>query len=349
MAYSGVRIIIIWLACAAIALASPIYTAANLGGTVGYSVSSTGEVAGWAQTPSGAQQAFVSNGGSATALSFPFATETFAYGVNAAGTVVGTSYINGQAHGAVWTSSSATDLGAGVYATGINDSGEVIGSNGHAFVLENGQYQDLGAIPGANWSAAYGINDSGTVVGDGMTPAGTFRAIIWSAQGGMTVLGTLGGASSQANAVNNRGEVAGFASLASGYQHAFSYSNGTMTDLGTLGGGSSYAYGINASGQIVGYSYLAGGDTHAFLYLNGQMLDLNSLLVPGSGWELLAAYGINDQGQITGEGLYNGVLSAFLLTDPPAGGTADLAPVPEPGVIPLLGLGALVLLWRRRS
>lgn len=157
----------------------------------------------------------------------------------------------------------------------------------------------------------------------------------------MILLGTFGGSSSQATGINNNGEVVGFASLPSGYQHAFSAIDAMMVDLGTLGGGSSYAYGINDGGDIVGYSWLADGDQHAFLYEDGTMLDLNSLIPSNSGWELLQAYAINDSGQITGVGLYNGQLTAFLLTDPPAGGWS-IAAVPEPSMA--LVLGAVLLL-----
>ena len=86
----------------------------------------------------------------------------------------------------------------------------------------------------------------------------------------MIVLGTLGGSSSQATGVNNSGEVVGFASVADGYQHAFTMLDAMMIDLGTLGGGSSYAYGVNDSGEIVGYSWLADGDQSAFLYDDGD-------------------------------------------------------------------------------
>ena len=54
--------------------------------------------------------------------------------------------------------------------------------------------------------------------------------------GVMTDLGTLGGAFSQANAINNAGQIVGVFSTVTGSSHAFFYQNGIMTDLGTLGG-----------------------------------------------------------------------------------------------------------------
>ena len=318
---------------AAVAAANPIYTVTGLGGlggpSTGYAINSSGAVAGWAQNPSGNQQAFVSTPGGLQALS-PAGTDGYAYGINNAGTVVGTTYVNGTAHGTIWSPSGATDLGANSYAMAINNSGEVVGGNGGAFKVVNGQMQSLATPQGIGWSAAYGVNADGTVVGDGQLANGNFRGMIWGPDGSVILLGTLGGNSSQATDVNNSGEVVGFSTVASGYQHAFSMLDAMMIDLGTLGGGSSYAYGINDSGEIVGYSYLANGGQSAFLYVDGTMLDLNSLLPDNSGWDLLSAYGINASGQITGEGLFDGQLSAFLLTDPPAG-PFGITPVPEPG------------------
>jgi probable HAF family extracellular repeat protein len=334
------------------AAANPIYTVADLGGlggpATGYAVNSSGTVAGWSQNPSGTQQAFVSTPNGLKALSSG-SSDSYAYGINNSGTVVGTTYVNGTAHGTIWSGSGGTDLGANSYAMAINNSGEVVGGNGDAFTAVNGQVQSLANPSGVNWSAAYGINDAGTVVGDGQLANGSFRGIIWSPAGSMILMGTLGGTSSEATDINNSGEVVGFASVSSGYQHAFSMMDALMIDLGTLGGGSSYAYGVNNSGEIVGYSWLANGDQHAFLYDDGTMLDLNSLIPNNSGWELLQAYGINDSGQITGEGLYNGQLSAFLLTDPPAG-PADIAAVPEPRELLILGaaLALMALVWLRR-
>ena len=65
-------------------------------------------------------------------------------------------------------------------------------------------------------------------------------------------LGTLGGSRSDAQAINDSGEIVGGSETPSGDNHAFLYSGGRMRDLGTLGGSSSYASGINNSGQIVG-------------------------------------------------------------------------------------------------
>jgi probable HAF family extracellular repeat protein len=331
------------LVFAAVAAANPIYVVASP--ATGYAINSSGTVVGWAENPSGNQQAFVSTSNGVKALSAA-TTDGYAYGINNSGTVVGTTYVNGTAHGTVWSPSGSTDLGANSYALAINNAGEVVGGNGSAFTVVNGQLQSLGSPQGVAWSAAYGINDGGTVVGDGQLANGVFRGMIWNPDGSVILLGTLGGNSSQATAIDNGSEIVGFASVSSGYQHAFSMLDGVMIDLGTLGGGSSYAYGINDSAEIVGYSYLANGGQSAFLYDNGTMLDLNSLLPANSGWDLLVAYGVNDSGQITGEGLYHGQLSAFLLM-----GSEGLAAVPEPRV-PLVPGAALVMmalfgLWRR--
>lgn len=322
----------------------------SLGGSsaIAYGINDSGSVVGWAETAGGTQNAFLSANGAFQNLALPSSSDSYAYGINASGTVAGNSVIDGQTQGTIWSGGTATNLGAGVFATGINDAGVVIGSNGHAFELVNGTFRDLGLLPGGDWSAAYGINDAGTVVGYGNVDSVTYRGFVWTATGGMMELGTLGGSDSEAMAVNDSGEVVGQASLADGSVHAFSAIGAMMTDLGSLGG-SSYAYDINDSGEIVGYSWLSGsgGDTHAFLYENGAMVDLNSL-IDTAGWELIAAYGINNAGQIVGEGLYQGQEQAFLL-DPIAsvsspGGVGQVStPDPGTGTLAVIGVGLLFL------
>jgi probable HAF family extracellular repeat protein len=338
--------------------ASPSYSVSDLGtlggsSAIGFKINDSGTVIGWAETVYGYPQAIQSaNGGPLQPLASLSASDSYALGINSAGVIAGTAYVNGQPHGVIWNGvigngPGITDLGAGIYATGINDPGVVIGGNGHAFVLANGVYQDLGVLPGGDWSSATGINQSGMVVGDSSVASGNFRGFVWNPQSGMLELGTFGGLNSHATGINKSGEVIGHASLSSGYEHAFSALGAVMTDLGTLGG-SSCAYGINDSGAIVGYSWPTNGDNaHAFLYLDGTMIDLNALIPSSSGWQLLEAYGINSTGQIVGEGLWNGQSHAFLL-DPAS--VQQIAPlisrVPEPGASSLAAIGlALILIW----
>jgi probable HAF family extracellular repeat protein len=64
-------------------------------------------------------------------------------------------------------------------------------------------------------------------------------------------LGTLGGRSSRANAINRLGVIVGTSNVAGSQQlHAFVWRNGVMTDLGTLAGRNSAATGVNAYGGI---------------------------------------------------------------------------------------------------
>jgi probable HAF family extracellular repeat protein len=90
-----------------------------------------------------------------------------------------------------------------------------------------------------------------------------------SAQLSITDLGTLpGGNSSAAHAINERGQIVGFSTTASGAEHAVLWSkDGKMTDLGTLPGGTySGARDINERGQVVGFSATASGEVRAVLW-----------------------------------------------------------------------------------
>jgi probable HAF family extracellular repeat protein len=154
--------------------------------------------------------------------------------------------------------------------------------------------------------------------------------------------------------INDTGDVVGASAAPTGFLHAFVWSGGAMQDLGTLGGSSSSAYGINSSGKIVGYSYIPESEnSHAFLWMAGGLLDLNSLLPTDSGWELNAAYAINDNGQIAGMGTYQGQLRAFRL-EPQVVTRAveafsEAASIPEPGTLTMLGAGTALLAARVRA
>ncbi len=107
-------------------------------------------------------------------------------------------------------------------------------------------------------------------------------------------LGTLGGGSSVAYGINNKGQVVGYTQN-SARQHAFLWSDGTMRDLGTLGGLNSQANAVNAAGVVVGWSETKTGDRHAFRWKNGVMTDLGT-----TGGTNSQALDINTDGQIVG-------------------------------------------------
>jgi probable HAF family extracellular repeat protein len=114
-----------------------------------------------------------------------------------------------------------------------------------------------------------------------------------------TLLGTLGGGYSNANDINDSGQVAGESETATGDVHAFITAEGGMgmRDIGTLGGRSSAALGINDSGQVVGWSDTSTGARHAFITgADGRgMRDLGTMEGTSS-----SAADINNAGQAAG-------------------------------------------------
>ena len=125
---------------------------------------------------------------------------------------------------------------------------------------------DLGTL-GGDETRAYDANGS-RIVGASQTADGTVHAFKYEA-GALTDLGTLGGSTSWAFAINALGAVVGSASLPYDVAvHAFLWTaDGGMLDLGTLGGTYSRASGINDAGQVSGWSQVAGDTSyHAFLW-----------------------------------------------------------------------------------
>jgi probable HAF family extracellular repeat protein len=252
--------------------------------------------------------------------------------MNDQGMVVGVADTADQSGGSIrpylWQNGTITDLSTAagtIYPAAVNNSGWIVGTTypawGHAALLRNGQVTDLSVTLGTSSSNAVGINDNGDIVGNTYTDSnlGPLPSAYLLKAGQVTRLVSLGGPNSSAAAINRNGQIVGSANKPDsdgngGYlSHAVLWHNGTVTDLGTLGGASSHANGLNSLGHVVGESATSNGSS-AFVYRDGKMLDLNTLIPSNSGWVIWSARGINDSGQIVGQGIFGGNIRAFLLS-----------------------------------
>jgi probable HAF family extracellular repeat protein len=194
------------------------------------------------------------------------------------------------------TGFSMIDLGTSEGAFGVNSSGKVVGqTGGHAFLWSSRLgMRDLGWFGEQEYSRANDINEHGQVA---ISSSG---ACLWSDNGGLVNLGTLGEPSwppevtfSFALGINNRGEIVGDAD-----NNAFLWRDRRgMVLLGSLWDNSA-AWDINDLGWIVGTSRIYPPDLdhyHAVLWRNvGEAIDLGTLRLNSR------ALGINYRGEVVG-------------------------------------------------
>jgi probable HAF family extracellular repeat protein len=178
-------------------------------------------------------------------------------------------------------------------ASDINDRGDVVGmrwsedDNSFRIILWPGdggpprelvpvggsaEFDLMQGFPFPSGNGSLDINDRGDVVGWSLAANGSYRATLWTADGGPPRdLGTLSATypNSQALEINDFGDVVGtsYAELAAAPRATlWPADRGPPVDLGALGAGlSSYAASISASGYITGY----GGSLTAYANLDG--------------------------------------------------------------------------------
>lgn len=215
--------------------------------------------------------------------------DSYAYFINELGQAVGWSYTSYQAnefghpdvHPFIWSAwdRKMHDLGtlggACAYARIVNNRGQVIGASNladnmslHPFVwTARSGMRDLGTL-GGTYGHADAINDAGEIVGYATTARDAQghvkgRAFYWK-NGVMKNLGTLDDDdASQANGINNRGQIVGETFLRSTTEAL----RGWISDRG------------------------------------GPLIDLNTLIPADSGYFITAAIYINDRGEIAAQAI----------------------------------------------
>jgi probable HAF family extracellular repeat protein len=303
----------------------------------------------------GSERGFLWHGGTLTELG-PWRAAAINDGGQIAGTTTG---FESPTYPVLWEFGQATELAVipdsfENSATDINEQGQVVGEGSfasirepnlpwYAFRYDSGVMVDLPTLGGKD-AGALANNDAGWTVGYAETAAEESHAALWRDHVVTDLSVLLGDTVSRANAINNDGVVVG-----ESYQggqpfpsvRAFIWrENSAITDLGGLPNAyRTQAFDINTAGDVVGTSGFR-GDTvgvedgmRAFLYRKGAMTDLNDLIDPSSGWVLVEARAINDQGQIAGSGTTTGTLipydrRAFLLT--PIDMPGHPVPTPQP-------------------
>lgn len=200
----------------------------------------------------------------------------------------------------------------------------------HAFQWQGGVKTDLGTLPGGASSAAFWINAKGWITGnsengqtDPLIPGlPEVRAVLWK-DGEIKDLGTLGGNTSFAQAINNHGQITGLALNSTPnpysyyYLYLYGFSSGTetrgfvwdedngMKDIGTLGGGNAFPSVMNNRGQVAGFSdtrFIPDPNVglppfHPFLWDQKKgMKDLGSF----GGVQTASVNGLNERGEVVG-------------------------------------------------
>jgi len=172
--------------------------------------------------------------------------------------------------------------GPGAFAWDINNAGQVVGTSyiqtpplQHAFLWQNNVITDLGVLAGDEESGAAAINNSGQIVGSSMrtdpeTYEVTSHAFLYSG-GTMTAL-PIPSTEASAGDINDWGHVVGAMRAGGGFSnfHAYIFADGVARNLNSLipaGSGLHLvsADAINNAGQIVGLAFDSRGGHHAFL------------------------------------------------------------------------------------
>src|SRR4029453_1256051 len=156
---------------------------------------------------------------------------------------------------------------------GVNDLSHVVGNSAigsffYGFLLRRGQMTDLGALNRQVASEARAINNTGLIAGKSNIFPVVWKYDATHAPRIRQLPIPVGFFSATTTALNDSGDVVGYAGSPNIDSHAVLWRDGMAIDLGVWPGGHySVANGINNLGQIVGTGTVAGNNLdHALMW-----------------------------------------------------------------------------------
>jgi probable HAF family extracellular repeat protein len=175
----------------------------------------------------------------------------------------------------------------------------------HGFMFDHGTYTTID-YPGVTSSATFGINGLGQIVGGYCNiskdcPGSAFS----SANGGFlydhgtfTAINYPGTTLSEANAINNAGEIVGTYDDVNGGPRSYLYQSGVFTNIDVPGSTFTNVSAINNKGVAAGYYQLRNASIHGFLrYANGTFVTID---IDHASARATSLAGINDAGVVVG-------------------------------------------------
>lgn len=315
-----------------------------------FGMNDKGDVAGWSCCTKNVGTGFVWSQGVMKSIGWwpGGAPGSGLFAINWSGQAVGVADPkNFQSNGVLYRNNALLEFDTSapsLYAHYISDRGIIVGdytkggSSGTfvpAFWTEDpskpGRFRrtDLVPIPG-DTAYANAANQSLIIVGYTQNQWQGTRGALWNNDNNHTVVvlaPAAGDQTASAEGVNDLGVACGYSWFGIYRTNPVIWSadaSHTPATLPALPGTShAWARGINNLGQVIGY----GGDVSGVggtgattgatpvVWLNGQIYVLQSLLdSSGAGWQITDVLAINNVGQIAGNGVHNGVASAFIMT-----------------------------------
>ncbi len=180
----------------------------------------------------------------------------------------------------------------------INERGDIVGfSSGQAVRWVDGNVEALSKPPEFDHCLANSVNDRGWITLTCLS-YGNARGFLWR-EGVLTDIGILAGNYSNAEGINNKGQVAGYGLTSTGTLNAFLWRD-SISVLDNLGGYTN-ARAVSENGLAAGEAGVGYDIRAVFWDRQGSITNLGAL--PGSTFS--AAFGVNNAGTVAGVSYLN--------------------------------------------